>query len=110
MMCLLASCKKYEKYLFGILKINEERSRTDPELDPDPDPLVRSMDPVNPDPDPHQNATAQRCLPVQITLFKYKRCAKTMRQKMERGSFEKSALFWRLDHQPGNILGRNILK
>jgi hypothetical protein len=43
----------------------------------DPDLFVRCTDPGDPDPDPHQNATdPQRCLPVKMTLFTYKRCAK----------------------------------
>jgi hypothetical protein len=51
------SRKNCVKNLFfaGILKVNDVNSRIriqDPDLNPDPDPLVRSMDPV---PDPPQN-------------------------------------------------------
>ncbi len=42
--------KLSEKKMFCILKITEEREEWDPELDPDPDPLVRGTD-------PHQNVT-----------------------------------------------------
>ncbi len=42
---------KKKVFVFCIFQINEEK-KSEPELDPDPDPLVRGTDP-----DPHQNVT-----------------------------------------------------
>jgi hypothetical protein len=54
MMCLRSSYKKIyeEKKYFFFASLQSMKKGVGPELDPDPDPLVRGTDP-----DPHQNVT-----------------------------------------------------